>query len=536
VIEAARRSLAAGDARSALERLLEAWRERPAPFLAEAIDAVGVMAAYGMHAPSGAMPLYRDENWLLEAARGDVVMRQRLVETITETTQRREKLLRALALVAAGRDPRTAMALVAIAASRGMVWDGEFSTVWNPLFEMIGEAGDPRVREALAKVAWEDVVIGTPRLKQTFRQRIEKYDAKLAKVLPTAPALAASEVQILEEMIAIARAPTETEVADGETDAALLAAVHAAPGDLGVRAIYADYLQERGDPRGELIVLQLAHPPGTREPPEVRLRLQQLFGQHAAKWLGELSACVEYEGYGHGFVEAVKFKKVAGYESAYVIPPPDPFWSTVRKVTGGVPASDALPMPILERALEIDHRGMRVLARLAKPPPLCEIEWRGTDPARDGEAVADFAAIVKRSPSLRLVTIRGEGAEALAWAWRDSSIRQLVVEAPSHRLAHWLDEAKGLDEIVIRHDRWRSTLNAAGELVVRQDYSGNFAEVLPMIERALDRVGDRLTTVEITVSAKGEWRLPERQRMAATLARHPRWAATAKIYGYREPG
>lgn len=534
-ISSAREVLAAGDARTALEQLLAVWRERPARLLAETIEAVGAMAAYGVHAPSGVGTHDRDANWLAEAKRGDVVTRQRLADTITETTQRAMKLERARALLAAGTDPRTAMALVAIAASKGMVWDGEVSTLWNPLFALIGEAGDPRVRDVLANVRWDDVVIGTKNLKAKFRERIAKYDAKLAKLLPAAPELAAAETRLLEEMIAHARAPSPVQVAEDDTEAALLAAVHATPGDLDVRSIYADHLQERGDPRGELIRLQLAHPPGTPEPPELTWRLQQLFQKYRDAWLGPMLAYVEHEVYRHGFVEEVKFKKVGAYDSAYVVPPPDPFWSTLRTVWGGVPASDALPLPILEHALEIDHRGMRVLARLAQPPPLREIEWRGMDAAHDGEAVADFATIVKRTPSLRAFTIRGDGAEALAWAWRGSSIRKILVEAPSRRLADWLDATKGLDEVVVRHDRWRTTLDATGAFVARQDRTGNFSDVLPMLERALDRLGDRVVSVEITVSAKQEWRAPERQRMATILVRHPKWAPSAKIYGYREP-
>ena len=41
----------------------------------------------------------------------------------------------------------------------------------------------------------------------------------------------------------------------GETE--LLAEIYAAPDDDAPRLVYADWLQERGDPRGEFIALQL---------------------------------------------------------------------------------------------------------------------------------------------------------------------------------------------------------------------------------------------------------------------------------------
>ena len=41
------------------------------------------------------------------------------------------------------------------------------------------------------------------------------------------------------------------------SDAELLAQIYANPDDDALRAVYADALLERGDPRGELITLQL---------------------------------------------------------------------------------------------------------------------------------------------------------------------------------------------------------------------------------------------------------------------------------------
>jgi uncharacterized protein (TIGR02996 family) len=73
-----------------------------------------------------------------------------------------------------------------------------------------------------------------------------------------------------------------------ERGRALLAAVYADPADLGARAIYADWLVERGDPRGELIALQLV-----RDLTEAqRARMQELAGRYRRAWLGPLAeAC-----------------------------------------------------------------------------------------------------------------------------------------------------------------------------------------------------------------------------------------------------
>ena len=64
----------------------------------------------------------------------------------------------------------------------------------------------------------------------------------------------------------------------------LLAAVYAAPDDDAPRAVYADWLQQRGDPLGELIALQLA-PVRTAAS---RKREATLIRRHAQRSLGEV--------------------------------------------------------------------------------------------------------------------------------------------------------------------------------------------------------------------------------------------------------
>jgi uncharacterized protein (TIGR02996 family) len=73
---------------------------------------------------------------------------------------------------------------------------------------------------------------------------------------------------------------------------ALEAALVDRPEDLASHMAYADYLQEQGDPRGELIQVQLALEDPAR-PPEERQRLQQreseLIDAHLREWLGEIA-------------------------------------------------------------------------------------------------------------------------------------------------------------------------------------------------------------------------------------------------------
>jgi uncharacterized protein (TIGR02996 family) len=69
------------------------------------------------------------------------------------------------------------------------------------------------------------------------------------------------------------------------SDSALLAAIVANPDDDAPRSVYADFLQERVDPRGEFSALELAHAAGhvTRER---LLRERELIAQHGTTWAG----------------------------------------------------------------------------------------------------------------------------------------------------------------------------------------------------------------------------------------------------------
>lgn len=75
---------------------------------------------------------------------------------------------------------------------------------------------------------------------------------------------------------------------DVRTATDFLAAVWAHPEDDAPRAVYGDWLTERGDPRGELIALQL-HPGGGAA---ALRRERALLKSHAREWLGPLAPAV----------------------------------------------------------------------------------------------------------------------------------------------------------------------------------------------------------------------------------------------------
>jgi len=153
------------------------------------------------------------------------------------------------------------------------------------------------------------------------------------------------------------------------TEATLLAQIYADPTADGPRLVYADYLQERGDPRGELIALQILN----RDTPRER----ELLGQHARQWLGPLADVIDLSPnaqttFERGFLAIAEIMRDARDR----LPPllHDPAWSTVEEIRGWdsdiVLAKAPLPgLRRLESMLPIDR--LAVLAQ--RPTPLANL-------------------------------------------------------------------------------------------------------------------------------------------------------------------
>lgn len=104
----------------------------------------------------------------------------------------------------------------------------------------------------------------------------------------------------------------------------LLAAVFANPADDGPRIVLGDVLQEQGDPRGELLALQLG--PGNPK------REREIVKQHAADLLGPLHAVLKSYTFSRGFLARATLKggSARSVASAIMKVIGDPMWSTVE--------------------------------------------------------------------------------------------------------------------------------------------------------------------------------------------------------------
>ena len=113
------------------------------------------------------------------------------------------------------------------------------------------------------------------------------------------------------------------------TDAELLAQIYADPAADGPRLVYADYLQERDDPRGEFIAMQILR----RDP----LRERELIAAHGRAWIGELADVVDLRPeaettFERGFLAIAELRRDVQAELRRAMQAPA--WRTVEEVRG----------------------------------------------------------------------------------------------------------------------------------------------------------------------------------------------------------
>jgi uncharacterized protein (TIGR02996 family) len=111
----------------------------------------------------------------------------------------------------------------------------------------------------------------------------------------------------------------------------LLTEIYESPREDGPRLVYADWLLERGDPRGEFIMLQFKEERVGLTAVE-KLRVERLLKRHRVEWLGALAGVVDGE-FRRGFLATAHVKKPIKDELALA-----PEWQTVEtlRVTDAV--------------------------------------------------------------------------------------------------------------------------------------------------------------------------------------------------------
>ncbi len=208
----------------------------------------------------------------------------------------------------------------------------------------------------------------------------------------------------------------------------LLEAILAAPDDDQPRLVYADWLQERGDPRGLLIQLQcqLAAAPTDERRRAMRIEENRLLAEHAAGWTRPLYALLpaatsfsphEFR-FARGFVEHASIP-LSGLGRLEALLAAAPLLRSLRVVAEGAPPpiprprlDGALAAPCLERLrsleLGLGGAGNELAREVAAAPTLAGLRSLGVHASVTGEAARYF------EPGPGSLVLDDEGAALLA--------------------------------------------------------------------------------------------------------------------------
>lgn len=254
LLEQAAKHFAAKRVGPAIAAMVARWREHKAAELADLIERATTLL------PSFDLPLCETEKksldpWLEKSADAATYLPQLLDNITTGGAAFAERRL--VALGELDDDPRVARALAALCERRDA--SPERTLYWRSVLELLARIADPRLAPALAH-AFND-------FKGTYYNHHRQATRIIKPYVDLAVAAGALVLDPADRKHAAAIAKQlDTLVADAPAHA-LVAAVadRRASTAAGAHLVYADWLTERGHPRGELVVLSETATPSAAE-------------------------------------------------------------------------------------------------------------------------------------------------------------------------------------------------------------------------------------------------------------------------------
>ena len=331
-------------------------------------------------------------------------------------------------------------------------------------------------------------------------------------------------------------------MSDRDGEAELLAQVYAAPDDDTPRLVYADWLQQRDDPRGELLALQIerAHSKARKGG---RRREDELLAEYEAAWAAALEPRMVLGADGNPDRPVVEFRRgfpaVVGTHAINV----DPSWSTVTDCNMP-PHDDRCHVGALRAVTAATTDDIVALAKLTKPLGITELVWSldaaEPMPVVRPPTIAAFSAI-RVLPTLRRFEISpailgpAPKPAQCSWIWEAQLAASLeVLVIPGDDLAGWVGALTRtrlpMFELAMAANNpygWQ----LGTRLIVERDERNMFGKVTARIARStatalrslirqveqLDRGAVSSVRVAITTRAEFEKSACEREVLAKVL-------------------
>jgi uncharacterized protein (TIGR02996 family) len=357
----------AGDWAKALRALLAVWRQSPSAALADQIVRFGALAATTTR-PQNEVAKY----WEALVGLHDPAMLDALLATIRDkgSVKARPRLEQ---LADWPTDPRLDRWIATHYAEPPLTSTGArpYWTRLQPLLKRITDSTSIGIiKTARAKYKANDDHA------QFMATHIDRVIGKLPAMaeVPADPAAIAR----LAQLGTAAPEPTGVRADD------MLAGVLADPTDDSARAVLADALIEAGDPRGELITLQM----DPSDSPDKTKRIAKIIKEHRAHLLGSLDGAVGDVTFTKGFAShcALRRSNANAVKLAIKKSVGDPLWATVEHLTG--PGDwDITHHPVMRslRSLANSDLGLKELATWPRLEALDDSLHGGDDEALIGD-------------------------------------------------------------------------------------------------------------------------------------------------------
>lgn len=369
----AKAAVAEGDLPACIDALLDGWRERPFAQYAAAIDRVTALHDEGVAGPGGS-DKELEKAWQALAAKRRAIDVGRLAETagdgkVGDADKRLEQMM------TWPSDPRIARWMFQHCISNAF---SDRARTWSVVADLLVKNVDVRLAPELEGFA---ETRGENKARRSAMRRAGPAALKAIAAVPEEPSHG--------ELVAFDALNAALDGWDAKrpiTERRMLEAIAAAPDDHGPALVYADWLTERGHPRGELIVLQCSESPD-------QARLTELIAQNTRALLGT-AACLPYSVLAH-VTGAGSFRRGLLRKIELRYDPPRWFYEgspmlwfleEIEPGFGGRGDDTALAVAQASRSLRSMKASPRLAARLAESKTPLSLERLQLSYAREAEA------------------------------------------------------------------------------------------------------------------------------------------------------
>jgi uncharacterized protein (TIGR02996 family) len=300
LLAAALERLEAGEHEPALASLLEAWRATGDPGIANLVDRLSAIVVEGEPPIAAVGGVSAKAAWYAAAKARRPAALPRLLEAVPDGLDRVKRLE---ALLEWPADPRVGT-MAREWLERPPVQGKNRAGFFNALWKLIEYSRDARLSKLVASIS-------TDRAGSVNRYGLKSWTAltelgERFERLPAPATLAPDPTELVERIGAMLDKPVKKTTGTSANEAELFERIYADPSDDEPRAVLADLLQQRGDPRGEFIALQLARHGTDQKPTTAEKKLLQQWGR---TWLGQLDEVLLKDGieFERGFLTRARY-------------------------------------------------------------------------------------------------------------------------------------------------------------------------------------------------------------------------------------